>query len=116
MTSNKMKNFIKAGNLLIPLSAINRADISSVEQGIVHIVYDGDKEALLEGADALDAVMRLNPSALEGRRLRWFKNAWALHNLVAHPLMQALVWLGCPKQAIWLHDVTVPRPIGVKNQ
>lgn len=110
-----MKPFIKAGELLIPVASIECADISCIENGVVDIVYGGGQRARMEGFDALEAVMLLNPSALEGRRLRWIKNAWAFHNIVAHPLMQLLVWLGFKKQAIWLHDVTVPKPAGLRE-
>ena len=109
-----MRHFIKANQLLIPVTAIERADISDVENGVVDIFHNGEK-IRLEGFDALEAVMLLNPSALEGRRLRWVKNAWAFHNMVAHPVMQVLVWLGFKKAAIRLHDATVPRPLGVRN-
>jgi len=108
-----MKSFVKAGDQLIPISAIERADISCVENGVVHVFYEGGKQARMEGFDALEAVMLLNLSALEGRRLRWIKNAWAFHNLVAHPLMQLMVSCGWKKRAIWLHDVTVPKPVGL---
>lgn len=105
--------FIKAGDFLIPVSAIERADISRIENGVIDIFHDGCKTRL-EGFDALEAALLLTPSALEGKRLRWLKNAWAFHNLVAHPLMQILVWLGFRKAALRLHDATVPRPVGLK--
>lgn len=105
--------FIKAGQDLIPVAEVTRADISDVENGVVDI-FCGAERRRLEGFDALEAVMLLNPSALEGRRLRWMKNAWAFHNLVAHPVMQVLVWLGFKKAAIRLHDATVPKPVGFR--
>lgn len=109
------KPFIKAANILIPVTAVERADISCIENGIVDITYDGGKLVRVEGFDALEAVMLLNPSALEGRRLRWVKHAWAFHNLVAHPIMQIMVWIGLKKQGLWLHDVTVPKPLGFRE-
>ena len=60
--------------------------------------------------------MKIHPSALESRRLRWPRHAWAFHNLVAPPLMQVLVWLGFTRAGLWLHDVTVPSPIGIRKQ
>lgn len=108
------RQFIKAGQNLIPISAVTRADISDVENGVVDI-FQGSEKIRLEGFDALEAVMLLNPSALEGRKLRWMKNAWAFHNVVTHPLMQVLVWLGFKKAAIRLHDRTVPKPIGFRH-
>ena len=38
---------------------------------------------------------------------RWFQN-WPVHNLIAHPLMQILVWLGMPRLADRIHDGTLP--------
>lgn len=63
-----------------------------------------------EGNDAIEAVMALKPSTLEGRRLKWNKNAWVVHNLIGHPVMQLLAFLGLKRHAIWFHDVTTPRP------
>lgn len=66
------------------------------------------------GFDAIEAIWCLKPSAVEGRRLKWKKNAWAFHNVIAHPLMQLLAWCGFKREAIYLHDVTTPRP-RIKN-
>lgn len=59
---------------------------------------------------ALELVWTLKPSALEGKRFRWYKHAWAFHNLIAHPVMQLLAWCGLYTQAMWVHDATTPRP------
>ena len=64
----------------------------------------------VNGLDAIEAAMLLNPACLEGKRLRWPKNVWAFHNLVAHPVMQLLAWGKMHKAAFRLHDNTVPRP------
>lgn len=107
--------FIKAGDVIIPISAVERVDMSRIEQtGEVDIVHSGGQVMTAHDFDAFEAVMLLHPAALEGRRLRWVKNAWAFHNLVAHPLMQMMVWLGFKRAAIRLHDVTVPRPLGLR--
>ena len=105
--------FVKAGYDIIPIRDIERIDISRLEQGIVSVACRG---RMLEAQDfdAFEILMLLHPAAIEGRRLRWAKNAWAFHNLVAHPLMQLMVWLGFKKQAIRLHDATVPRPLGIR--
>src|SRR4051812_20963813 len=106
--------FVKAGGLLIPCAAIEQVDMTGIEQGFVDVTYGG-KKARAHDFDAFDIVMLLKPAGLEGRRLRWAGNAWALHNLVAHPLMQVLVWLGFRKLALRLHDCTVPKPVGVRS-
>jgi len=62
--------------------------------------------------DAIDVVMALRPSALEGRRMRFARHAWAVHNLVGHPLLQVLVWLGARRLGMAVHEGTVPRARG----
>jgi hypothetical protein len=42
------------------------------------------------------------------------EHMWAIHNLFAHPLMQILAWFRLYKQAIWIHNITVPKPRGFK--
>jgi hypothetical protein len=107
------RSFIKAGDIMLPVRDIESVDISRIEQGSVTIAARGQRfEA--HDFDAFEIVMLLQPSALEGRRLRWVKNAWAFHNLVAHPVMQIMVWLGFRKLAIRLHDATVPKPAGTR--
>lgn len=105
---------LKAQNDLIPFDEIRRVDISRLESGEVDIITFEDITYTAYGLDAIEAVWALKPSAWEGRRLSWKKGAWAFHNVVAHPLMQVLAWLGMTRRAIWLHDVTTPRARGFK--
>jgi hypothetical protein len=72
------------------------------------------EKVMLQGQRALDAVMALKPSAIEGKNLRFARHAWAFHNLVAHPVLQILAWCGRPDLGFRIHDATVPRPLGVK--
>jgi hypothetical protein len=109
-----MNNFIKAGNELIPFDTIDSVDMSGLERGFVTLRC-GERELEARDFDAFAVVMKLCPSAVEGRRLRFAKNAWAVHNLVAHPLMQILAWLGFRKTALRLHDATVPGPVGLSR-
>lgn len=105
---------LAAGERLIPLVNIKHVEIGSIErEEAVIVTHDGTRYTAY-GFDALEAVMAIKPSALEGRRLKWKKHAWAFHNLVAHPGLQLLAWLGFKRQAIWLHDVTTPFPRGFK--
>jgi hypothetical protein len=104
-------DFIKAGSLVVPVAAIEAVDLSELERGRVEVTYGGGKRAVARGVDAYELVMLLRPSAVEGRRLRFARHAWAVHNLVAHPVMQVLAWLGLPRLAIRIHDRTIPRPI-----
>lgn len=108
------REFIKAGNVILRLADIERVDLAEIEQGRVTVFHGGGKPLVAHDFDAFEILMLLHPSAMEGRRLRWAKHAWAFHNLVAHPLMQLMVWVGLKRQAIWLHDVTVPKPRGVR--
>lgn len=103
--------FIRAGDALINVTAIRRADCSEIEDFRLTVVHD-DGVAVLTGIQAIDAVMAIKPSALEGRRFRWVRHAWAFHNVVAHPLMQVLAFCGFHDLALHVHDATAPRPAG----
>lgn len=109
-----MRRFIKNGTYLLPLERIERADYSRIEELILVVVHDG-VETTIEGIDALEAAMLINPACLEGRRMRWARHAWLVHNLVGHPIMQVLVLLGMRRLALHLHDATVPRPLGARS-
>lgn len=101
---------LKAGNSLIPIE--NVEDIRLPETGLARVEIVGKSGTIYvaEGNDAIEAVMLLKPSALEGRRLNWPKHAWAVHNLIGHPVMQLLAWLRLYKAAIRFHDWTTPAP------
>ncbi len=101
---------VKAGQTLIPAHRVVGVNIERIEEQIAYVERDDGHVFIAEGADAIDIVMQMKPSALEGRRLKWKQGAWAFHNFVAHPAMQVLVWMGYKKAAIRLHDRTTPRP------
>lgn len=101
--------FILAGDALIDPSRVRSVDLSRLDELRITLRHDGG-EAVAEGVQAIEALMTLKPSALEGRRLRWAKRAWVVHNLVGHPLMQVLAFLGLTRAAFAVHDGTVPRP------
>lgn len=86
-------------------------DLSRLEEGIV-----GVNGREVHGQAAIDLVMRECPHRLEGRRLRWARHAWAFHNLVAHPLLQLFHWAGATEMGLRIHDATVPRPTGFRQQ
>lgn len=110
------REFIKASGELLRLSDISRVDMREITQGYVDIFTADGQKRRAHDFDAFEIVMLLHPAAVEGTRLRWAKNAWAFHNLVAHPLMQLMVWLGFKRAAIRLHDVTVPKPLGLRGK
>ena len=101
--------FIRAGDRLLPVAGVRYVDCSKLTNHKI-VVEHGEGTFILVGADAIDAVMLLKPSAFEGRRLRWVKHAWSAHNMLGHPLMQVLAWLGRPRLGVWVHEVTTPRP------
>lgn len=85
-------------------------DAQSLEDlGVVYLWTD-DHVAKLDGVHAIQALYRLCPSLLEGKRLKYQRHAWLLHNLVGHPMMQLFAALGLYRAAFWFHDVTIPRP------
>lgn len=105
---------LKAGDQLIPIENIESVFISDVERERVLICTKKGAYYEALGFDALEAVMVLRPSAMEGRRLRWRKHAWAFHNLVGHPVMQIMAWCGLKRAAVRWHDWTTPMPRGWK--
>jgi hypothetical protein len=105
-------DYIIAGDHLIAISDVRVIDFSQIEQLKILLYTDG-KEFLIEGIQAIDCLMQLRPSALENRRLRWAKNAWVLHNMVGHPIMQILAFFRKYDWAMWIHDHTVPRPVAL---
>ena len=41
--------------------------------------------------------------------IRW---RWTLHNIVGHPLSEVLYQLGAASVGNWVHDATLPDPVG----
>ena len=101
--------FIKTTDHLIPVNSVIDVDISMIEHGEVTITTKKTSYKAY-GFDAIEAVMLLKPSALEGKSFRWQKNAWAFHNFFGHPIVQILSWMGLKKQAVQFHDWTTPTP------
>lgn len=106
-----MPGFVRVGERLLRASAITSVDTTRLEDLEVTVHHE-DGKFRASGSDAIDVVMALRPSALEGRRLRFARRAWAVHNLVGHPLMQALAWVGLRELGLWVHDATAPRALG----
>lgn len=103
---------LKAENYLLPFADVRCIDIEDIEQEFAIIEMKNGDRYYAKGFDAIEAVMALKPSALEGRRLKWHKGAWWVHNMFGHPLMQIMAWLGFKKAAIRFHDYTTPTPRG----
>lgn len=107
--------FTKVGSKIINLESISFIDCSQIEKLILEVNFISGIKEIVEGLDAIELMMIVKPSAFEGKKLKFPKNIWIIHNLIAHPIMQILCLIGFKKQGIWLHDVTVPRPIGIKQ-
>ena len=104
--------FFRAGDRLHRTGDINHVDLSLLEkQGRVVVVLTDGTQRTLSTADSYDLILLLKPSALEGRRLRWLRHRWAIHNLIGHPAMQLLAFFGYGRLGVKLHDATIPAPI-----
>lgn len=102
--------YFKVDDELMRVSDMACVDVSRVENLHVRVTMQDGRQHVLEGPTAVELVMLVCPSALEGRRLRWARNAWVIHNLIGHPGMQILSWLGLSKLGLQLHEAMVPRP------
>lgn len=102
--------FIRARDRLISIESIRWIDTADLEAGLIVVHHDGE-ESEISGTLAVEAILQLKPSALEGRRLRWLRRAWLLHNLVGHPLLMLLALLGRVDLGLRVHEATVPTPI-----
>ena len=105
--------FVRVGtDLVVSMGEIKALECEELERLKVTVILHGRLPIELYDQQALDLVMAVLPSALEGRRLRWARGAWAFHNLVAHPVLQVLAALGYTRLGLRIHDMTVPRPRG----
>jgi len=97
--------------MVIHQDEINLIDTRRIEDLILVVHYGNNNEqAIVSGIHAIDLAMAVMPSLLEGRRLRWKKNKWIIHNLIGHPLMQILALLKKYDLAMTVHEFTVPKP------
>lgn len=108
------KRLVKVGRGAVRLDRIIDMNLDRLDVDGTVVVTLSTGVLPLSGQDAIDLVMRTCPYALEGRRMRWARHAWAFHNLVAHPVLQVLHWLGMTRLGMRIHDSTVPRPTGLR--
>lgn len=107
--------FFRIKDQLVAVSRVQWVDCSKLESELtISMRIEPNTTYTVTGAEAVDFVMRFHPAWFEGRRFRWVRHAWAVHNLVGHPVMQFLAWLGLPKLGLHVHDITTPRPEGIK--
>jgi hypothetical protein len=53
----------------------------------------------------------MNDAVVERDQAKYSKYAWAFHNLIAHPLMEILHWVGLSSLGDRIHSATAPRSI-----
>lgn len=104
--------FFRAGDRLYRVSDVQYLNVSRLVDYRVTVKLVQGNLVDLTGPDAIELIMLLKPSALEGRRLRWVRHAWATHNLLGHPLMQILSFLDHTRIGVLIHEATIPRPTG----
>src|SRR5271169_3467135 len=104
--------FVHYQGKIINVDSIGSIDISQLaEKGEIKVYRVGTSYDLIRGPEAFNLVMTLCPASLEGEQASYHRHAWAVHNLLGHPLMQICSWLGVPKLGMMFHDRTVPNPI-----
>lgn len=106
--------FFIDGDKVINVSTIEHVDLHCIEQLILRVYPVKGLSFVVSGHRAIELLMLIKPSALEGKRLKWIRHAWMLHNFVGHPLMQILTFCNLPNLAMAIHEATVPKPRGHK--
>ena len=106
--------FVKIGDLLVNTRSIRCVNCVNIEKLQATVWFTDESKLTVDGMDALQLLMKLSPSILEGKRLRWPKFVWLVHNLIGHPIMGVLSLFGLYKWAFWVHDSTIPHAIGIK--
>ena len=100
---------------IVAIDQIAEIDIRDFSNGFVSVYLKDNSVELVDAFFAVELVWLLSPSALEGdNRIKWKKHAWAIHNFVGHPIMQLLAYAKQYKLAIWMHDITIPKPTSLK--
>lgn len=107
-----MTTFVTIGGIVMNVDNIAKVEFSDIEDLHIVVYPKGGLPISVIGLQAIELMMAIKPSALESWRMRWKKRAWMVHNLLGHPLMQIAALLGQYELAMWLHDVTAPRPLG----
>lgn len=109
-------HFFKIEDLIFSKDQIATIDCSKIEDLEIEVTLKNGKTLIAKDIQALEFVMQTQPSMLEGKRLAWPKFVWFIHNMFAHPLTQLFALIKCYKIAFWIHDVTVPKPLGKKKK
>lgn len=102
--------YLKIDRELINSDHILKIDCSNIERLIIVVHLLTGDTLIVNGIEAIELVMKSNPSMIEGKRLKFRKNMWIIHNIIGHPLMQIFSLFKMYKFAMWIHDVTIPKP------
>ena len=109
------QEFGKAAGRVFRLDDISTADFSRIEQLEATVTMRDGYVFDVRDIDALELAYAIKPSVVEGRRLRYARFAWMVHNLVGHPLMQVLALFKLYRWAFFIHDATAPRARGKRD-
>ena len=114
MVFTMFNKFFRAGSSVYPTNLITELDARYLaSEGYVTVSLSGKRDNLtVRGDDAVDLVMLVDPSLIEGKAMTYSARAWTLHNMVGHPCMHALTLLGWHRMSKYVHDRTLPRPVG----
>lgn len=107
-------DFGKASGRVFRLDDITSADFTRIEQLEASVTLRNGEVIHARDIDALELAYAIKPSVVEGKRLRYARHSWVVHNLFGHPLMQMLAFFGAYRKAFQVHDATAPRAIGAK--
>lgn len=103
--------FIHYKNRIVNSDSISHITCDRLEtEGIIHLRLADYSNEVVEGHEAVDIIMRICPNYFEGRRWKYMKAAWVVHNFIGHPFMQVFMWLGLKSTAMKIHDCTIPVP------
>lgn len=115
-----MNFFFKSDDCLYPIHKIEHIDFSEIERLKITIFLEEPVKftttitsVIVKDVDCIQFVMDNCPEILEGKRMRWVRYQWVVHNFLGHPIMQLLSFFGMHKLGLRFHHWTVPRPKNV---
>lgn len=107
--------FIHFNNCIYNTDTIRTIDCSKyLSEGTVRVFFTNGASEVADGAESTNVIMTLCPAVLEGKEAKYARHAWAIHNLIGHPLMQICSWFHLTALGIRIHDATVPEPMPIE--
>lgn len=104
-------SYLKINDVLYSPEFVEKIDCTNIENLVIRVHLVSGIILVVEGMEAIDIAMQAKASIIEGKRFKFRKFAWVVHNIFAHPLMQILAFCRCYKLGLWIHDSTIPKPI-----